>query len=163
MKKSDAVEAGVHNFDFLVGEWNVRNRRLKSRFRGCEEWDEFPAQLRMHTILGGVGNVDETHFPTKGYTGATLRLFNRKSKEWSLYWMTDRDGALTPPVTGRFENGRGEFYGDDEDGGRPIRVRFIWSKITSSSAQWEQAFSLDRGQTWETNWIMEMTRIDVTA
>ena len=48
--------------------------------------------------------------------------------------------------------------GDDEDAGRPIRIRFIWSKITSSSAQWEQAFSLDGGQTWETNWIMEMTR-----
>jgi hypothetical protein len=61
---------------------------------------------------------------------------------------------------GRFENGRGEFYGDDEDRGRPVRVRFIWSKIASSSAQWEQAFSLDQGQTWETNWIMEMTRID---
>ena len=147
-----------HDFDFLVGEWMVRNRRLKSRFSGCEEWDEFPAELRMRPILGGVGNVDETRFPTKGYTGATLRLFNRQSKEWSLYWMTDRDGALLPPVVGRFEDGRGEFYGDDEDAGRPIRIRFIWSKITSSSAQWEQAFSLDGGQTWETNWIMEMTR-----
>jgi hypothetical protein len=125
MKKNTA-EAGVHDFDFLVGEWNVRNRRLKCRF----------------------------------YTGSTLRLFNLQSEEWSLYWMTDRVGALLPPVVGRFENGHGEFYGDDDDAGRPIRVRFIWSKITSSSAQWEQAFSFDQGQTWETNWVMEMTRID---
>ena len=112
----------------------------------------------MRPILGGVGNVDELHFPTKGYTGATLRLFNRVSKEWSLYWATDRDGALQPPVTGSFKKSRGEFYGDDVDEGRPIRVRYVWSKITSSSAQWEQAFSLDQGRTWETNWIMEMTR-----
>ena len=96
----------------------------------------------------------------KGLHGLNATSIQPAIKQWSLYWMTDRDGALLPPVVGRFENGRGEFYGDDEDRGRPVRVRFIWSKITSSSAQWEQAFSLDQGQTWETNWIMEMTRID---
>jgi hypothetical protein len=163
MQIPDTAEAGIHDFDFLIGKWNIRNHRLKFRFSGCDEWDEFPAELTMHTILGGVGNMDEIRFPTKGYTASTLRLFNRQTKEWSLYWVTDRDGALLPPVTGRFENGRGELYGDDVDGGRPIRVRYIWSKITSCSAQWEQAFSLDQGSTWETNWIMEMTRTGKAA
>jgi hypothetical protein len=158
VEKPEAVDAGVRDFDFLVGDWQVRNRRLKSRFVGSNEWDEFPGKAAMHTVLTGVGNLDEIQFPTKGYTGLTLRLYNRHSKEWSLYWATDRDGVLQPPVVGRFENGVGEFYGDDVDGGRPIRVRYVWSKITPSSAEWEQAFSLDQGKTWEVNWIMEMTR-----
>jgi hypothetical protein len=39
---------------------------------------------------------------------------------------------------------------------RQIRVVFIWSAITSSSAHWEQAFSVDGEETWETNWIMDI-------
>ena len=57
--------------------------------------------------------------------------------------------------------------GDDGDrgiqrrggvGGPAIRVVYVWSEITPSSARWEQAFSIDGGETWETNWIMEFKR-----
>jgi hypothetical protein len=34
-------------------------------------------------------------------------------------------------------------------------VRFVWSQIYTPEPRWEQAFSADGGQTWETNWIME--------
>jgi hypothetical protein len=37
-------------------------------------------------------------------------------------------------------------------------VRFTWSGITTPTLRWEQAFSDDGGETWETNWIMEITR-----
>jgi hypothetical protein len=37
--------------------------------------------------------------------------------------------------------------------GKPIRVRFLWRNVTPNSRQWEQAFSVDGGKTWETNWI----------
>jgi len=121
-----------------------------------DEWDEFPGKSTMHLILGGAGNLEQLHFPTKGYTGMTLRLFNPQSKRWSIYWATDRDGVLQPPVVATSRNGRGEFFGDDVDQGRPIRVRYIWTSLTPSDARWEQAFSLDRGQTWETNWIMKL-------
>jgi hypothetical protein len=38
-------------------------------------------------------------------------------------------------------------------------MRFVWSGITDTAARWEQAFSADEGRTWETNWIMTMTRL----
>jgi hypothetical protein len=72
--------------------------------------------------------------------------------------MSSATGTLFPPVRGRFEAGRGDFYGDDEHDGSPIRAHFIWSQITPESARWEQEFSNDGGHTWETNWIMELTR-----
>ena len=45
--------------------------------------------------------------------------------------------------------------GDDTFAGRPIRVRFTWSGVTTRTPRWEQAFSADGGETWETNWVME--------
>lgn len=146
------------DFDFLVGTWEVVNRRLKERLRGSTEWEEFTARSvgRMH--FGGDANMDEIAFPDGTY-GLTVRLFNRERGEWSLYWASSTTGTVFPPVVGRFTDGVGEFYGDDVEGGTPVRVRFIWSGITPTSARWEQAFSVDDGATWEVNWVMEMTRI----
>jgi hypothetical protein len=39
-------------------------------------------------------------------------------------------------------------------------VRFTWSDITKPTLRWEQAFSDDDGESWETNWIMETTRAE---
>ncbi|MGH3401810.1 MAG: hypothetical protein ACRDRJ_04710 [Streptosporangiaceae bacterium] len=103
-------------------------------------------------------NFDEISFPTKGFAGLTLRLYEAESAQWSLYWASKRTGTLFPPVVGRFVDGRGEFYGDDTYDGKDIRARFIWSEITAGSARWEQAFSIDQEQTWVTNWIMDLTR-----
>jgi hypothetical protein len=90
----------------------------------------------------------------------SLRLYNPRTRQWSIYWASNRIDGLEPPVVGSFENGVGVFEGRQELDGRPILVRFTWSSITRSSARWEQAFSPDDGKTWETNWIMTMTRID---
>ena len=53
----------------------------------------------------------------------------------------------------------GIFTGEDVFDGKAIRVEYKWSNITANSARWEQAFSADMGKNWETNWIMEMTRV----
>ena len=62
-------------------------------------------------------------------------------------------------MTGGFAKGVGTFYGEDRHERRAIRVRFVWSRMTQESARWEQAFSADRGASWETNWIMDFTRM----
>ena len=33
--------SGVHDFDFLFGDWQVHHRRLKERLAGSTEWIEF--------------------------------------------------------------------------------------------------------------------------
>lgn len=148
----------VHDFDFFVGDWTFRNRRLKQRWVGSRDWDEFPASLRCESRMGGVVNLDEGVFPTKGWQGMTVRVFNLQEKRWYLYWINSSTGQLFPPVAGGFDGDRGEFYGDDTDEGRPIKVRFRWTRVDDDHARWEQAFSLE-GKEWETNWTMEHTRI----
>lgn len=59
--------------------------------------------------------------------------------------------------------GVGEFLGVDEHNGQQVHVRFRWSGIAANSARWEQAFSEDEGSTWETNWIMDFTRVEETG
>jgi len=148
----------MNDFDFLVGEWTITNRRLRERLAGSDDWEEFASTSVVHNLFDGAANVDEITFPSKGFKGLTLRLFDPEREEWSLYWANSQTGVLFPPVVGRFEGGRGEFYGDDVENRTPVRVRYIWSEITPTWARWEQAFSTDQGKTWETNWIMELTR-----
>ena len=148
----------MNDFDFYTGTWDVTNRRRTDFLDETSEWEEFPAVSRATRHFGGAANFDEIDFPTKGYTGLTLRLYDPEREEWSLYWVSKRDGRLTSPVVGRFTDGRGEFLGDDEYEGKQIRVRFLWTDITATSAHWEQAFSLDGDETWLTNWTMDSTR-----
>jgi hypothetical protein len=150
-----------NDFDFLIGTWKVHHRSLKDRLKGSTEWADFDGDMVSRKILNGLGNMDENilHTKTGPVQAIALRLFNPQSKEWSIYWSTDRTGTLDVPVSGGFKDGRGEFYSQEIFEGRHIYSRFLWSKNTTHSAQWEQAFSSDGGKTWETNWIMEFERV----
>ena len=153
----------MSDFDFLYGTWNVHNRRLRELFVGSDDWYEFEATSWAQPLLGGIGNVDEMDCLSEGFSGATIRLQDQSSGEWSIYWADSTTGRLFPPVVGRFDNGRGDFYGDDEVEGRPIRAHFTWSDVTPESARWQQEFSADGGETWECNWVMEFTRAEPTS
>nr|WSY50344.1 hypothetical protein OG999_09505 [Streptomyces sp. NBC_00886] len=147
-----------HDFDFLHGEWEVANRRLTDFFRPGSDWEEFEGTSRCWPLFDSAANVDEIDMPYLGSKGLTLRLFDRETEQWSLNWSSSRSGKLFPPVTGRFEGGRGEFYGNDTHDGKDVRVRFVWSGVSATGARWEQAFSVDAGETWVTNWTMDFTR-----
>ena len=146
-----------HDFDFLVGRWNVGGRRLRQRLAGSDAWEEYAATSQAWVHLDGCVSVDEIRFHAKGFNGFTLRTLDHAAKHWSIYWINSTSGALFAPVHGGFAGDRGEFYGDDTDDGRPVKVRFVWTKLGRDAARWEQAFSLD-GVAWETNWVMEFSR-----
>ncbi|GAA2306845.1 hypothetical protein GCM10010149_65860 [Nonomuraea roseoviolacea subsp. roseoviolacea] len=148
-----------NDFDFLIGTWDVRNRRLVGRLTGSDQWEEFPGRSTCSRHFDGAANVDEIVFPTMGFSGLTVRIFDPATELWSIYWANSARGVLgLPPVVGRFEGDRGEFHADDEHEGTPVRCRFVWLVQGPDSCRWEQAFSADGEQTWETNWTMDLTR-----
>ena len=156
-----AAHEPSHDFDFFFGRWKVHNRRLKERLADSTEWEEFDALQECRPILGGMGNQDEfvtDMFGDSHFIGITMRLFDPKTRAWSIYWVDNQRVALEPPVLGRFEHGVGTFYGRDEFKGRPILVRFIWT-ADAERPRWEQAFSTDDGHSWEVNWVMTMQRL----
>jgi hypothetical protein len=153
-------EATASDFDFWFGSWDVRNRWLRRRLAGSDDWEEFDATVVARPLLDGVGNEDE--FRTDyagGFIGMSFRFFDPERRRWSIYWADSRrPGELDPPVFGTFSGDVGVFDGEDVNRGRPILVRFTWSGITTPTPRWEQAFSDDGGRTWETNWVMDFTR-----
>jgi hypothetical protein len=152
---------GRHDFDFLHGRWRVHNERLARRLAGSHEWHRFDARCECWPVLDGIGNQDryQARFPDgQPLEGLTLRLFDPATRSWSIYWADSRRGRLDPPVVGRFADGRGRFVGDDLFEGRPIRVAFVWTVVSAHEARWEQAFSDDGGERWETNWRMSFVR-----
>ena len=149
------------DFDFLIGRWHVRHRRLRRRLDRCADWDAFDGTCDARKLLGGLGNVDDNvlELPGGAYRAASLRAFDPLSRTWSIWWLDGRTpDRLGVPVRGSFTDGVGVFLADEEIDDRPIRVRFRWSGITPTEATWEQAFSGDDGASWETNWRMAFTR-----
>jgi hypothetical protein len=149
------------DFDFEIGDWTVRHRRLKERLAGCDEWVEFAGESSTRHVLGGSGNVEDNvlELPEGRYRAIAVRSFDRAAGTWSIWWLDARfPGRLDVPVVGRFVDGTGTFLADDTLNGQPIRIRFTWTATDPQRPRWEQAFSPDGGATWETNWIMEFSR-----
>ncbi len=89
-----------------------------------------------------------------------MRTFDLEKRQWSIYWGSSTTGTLdSVPVVGGFEGNRGEFYAEDRDSGRPIRVLYLWTILDHDHARWEQAFSYDN-QSWETNRRADFSRSD---
>jgi hypothetical protein len=155
-----ARPAAAAGFDFLIGSWQVRHRKLRERLAGSKQWFEFPGSLVVRPILGGLGNIDENVLddPAGRYRASSIRRFDPAAGNWSIYWADERYLGIGDPVVGRFDGDIGRFYGDETLGGRPIRIRFTYEDLEPGRARWSQAFSPDAGQSWETNWIMDFTQ-----
>jgi len=150
----------VRDWNWLIGSWSVRHRRLRDRLAGNTQWDEFSGTCTNWTLMGGRGNVDDNvlDLPSGRYRGVGVRAFDVQTRQWAIWWIDSRKPGIDPPVRGGFADGVGAFIGDDTWKGKPVKVRFRWTQITPTSAHWDQASSADGGATWETNWHMDFTR-----
>jgi hypothetical protein len=150
------------DFDFFTGKWQLHNKKLKSRLSGCNEWIEFESTQEMYKILNGIGNIDNflATFDGQPFEGMSLRLFNPKTRLWSIYWADSNEGKLEPPVVGSFANDIGYFFTSDVFNGSKIIVVFRWDVRDKNNPVWSQAFSNNNGSSWEWNWYMFMTRIN---
>ncbi|MDT7801438.1 MAG: hypothetical protein QOI78_4871 [Actinomycetota bacterium] len=147
---------GQQDFDWEIGTWRSTVRVLAEPLSdSADQWLQFAGTSTVKPLLDRRANTVELE--VAGANGSinalNLRLYEPQAKRWSLTFVNIRDGLLTPAVYGGFHNGAGEFYGDDQLGGHPIKVRFLITRPNPDEARFEQAFSPDGGTTWETNWL----------
>jgi hypothetical protein len=152
------------DFDFLLGQWQVHNRRLRERQASpaCSEWDEFPAMLSLHKALLGLANVERYTANLQGqdYEGMALRLFDPATKLWTIYWISSNAPVMdTHPVVGSFDGDIGRFYARHAHPDGDRIVLYQWDKRDPQRPIWSQAISIDEGQQWEWNWFMDLSTV----
>jgi hypothetical protein len=161
LQQTPAARDGQHDFDFEIGTWKTRLRRLLNPLTGSTNWVEYEGVTVVRKVWNGRANLVElvADGPAGHFEGLSLRLYNPQSRQWSLNFASVNGGVMTQPTIGEFKNGRGEFFSQETLNGRAVFVRFVISDITQNSCRFEQAFSDDGGKTWEVNWIATDTRV----
>lgn len=161
--------SGAHDFDFWLHTWDVVNKRRKvySLYENPEgnqeaEWEEFTGVAGMGTVHCD-GRVMVDHYEGKNpdgrvIKGLNVRTFDPETQEWSLVWLDNYQPADFTPLVGKFQDGVGRFTQVIQLHGKPVHVRYTLDNFTENSLRWRQAFSMDGGETWDTNWIMEFTK-----
>jgi len=166
-----SVHDGLHDFDFLMGHWHAHLRKLVNPLTGSTQWIEYEGTSVMARIWDGRANMEEFKvavIPRDAGTaaaakrpaidGQTLRLYDPATGLWNIWLADAAHGKLAgPPTVGSFRDGRGEFLDAEDFNGRPIVVRYVWTRPTPTTAHMEQSFSPDWGRTWEVNWICDLT------
>jgi hypothetical protein len=152
---------GQHDFDFQIGTWNTHLKRLLHPLSGSDEWAEYEGITTVRKVWDGRANLVELSAdgPAGHFEGLNLRLYNPQSQQWSLNFASSRGGVMSQPTIGRFIDGRGEFYDQEDFEGRAVFVRFVITPLDTDTIRFEQAFSDDGGKTWEVNWVATDTRV----
>ena len=153
--------ARAHDWDWLIGNWDVWHRRLKERLANNHDWQEFGGKSALWLGLGGLATIDDNivDIPSGSYYGLTVRAWDPKTDRWAIWWVDGRNPTvIDPPVLGGFAGENGVFAGPDNFKGTPVTVRFRWLDIHSARPHWDQAMSTDGGKSWETNWENFFTR-----
>jgi hypothetical protein len=115
-----------NDFDYLVGNWNIRNRTLKEPLTGSDEWQTFDATQEFRLILLGLGNFDifHTEFDGKPFEGLTVRLFDPQTRLWTIYWADSNAMKLDDGKVGSFDGDEGDFFGREVVAGKDVIVKF---------------------------------------
>lgn len=152
---------GQHDFDFNFGTWHTHIRRLQRPLTGSDSWIVLDGSVVVRKVWDGRGQLEEIEAdgPNGHWEGLTLFLYNPQAHQWNQNFANSADGTIDRATVGEFKDGRGEFYGQDTFNGRAILVRGIWSDVTPTSHRYEQAFSDDGGQHWQTNFSATLTRV----
>ena len=151
---------GQQDFNWELGNWETKLRRLSKPLSGSQEWLEYTGTTTVTPLMDKRANIVEFDVQGPGgrISGVSLRLYQPATGQWSLHFANLANGSMTEPMQGSFKQGRGTFFGQDTLNGRRIMVRFLIIPVSADQWRFEQAYSADGGKTWEDNWIAVDTR-----
>ncbi|HTL91531.1 MAG TPA: hypothetical protein VL176_04245 [Steroidobacteraceae bacterium] len=159
------VRDGSHDFDFFYGSWVLRCQRLKSPVDTSHDWVKFDATDEARPLPGGLGNEDfaRSSYPTKGFVGMTLRLYDRATGLWRLYWIDTKSshGDAGTPNVGRWQGNVGTFDARITYDGKPAIDRYTWTRLGNRSkiaAHFQESLSFDGGKTWKIFYFNDVIR-----
>jgi len=132
-------DAGYRQFDFWVGEWDVRT------LDGTKVGDS-----RIQRILNDCV-ILETWNPGKGVReGQSFNSYNTTTGKWTQFWV-DAQGSNTQYVDGEYKDNALRFWGHNPDpAGKPVLQRFTFFDLGPDKVRQFQEQSIDDGKNWTT-------------
>lgn len=154
-----AGSAAEHAFDFNLGRWRTRIRAVLNPLSAPGLWSSLQGTHVVNRVWDDWANIGQLE--VDGASGhiedLALRLYDRKTHQWRVYFANSGSGTLDPPMVGDFRDGVGTFVFLNEVEGRTVLVRNVWSDITSRSCRQDWAISADGGKSWVPTWVSRDT------
>jgi hypothetical protein len=149
-----------HDFDFNMGSWKTQIRAVLNPLSAPNVWTNLRGTHTVYRVWGDWADIGqlEVDGPSGHEEDMALRMYDRKTQQWRVYFANSASGTLDPPMIGEFKNGVGTFVFLDEMEGKTVLVRNVWSGITAKSCHQDWAVSADGGKTWVPTWISTDTR-----
>ena len=133
--KACANRPESRQFDFWVGEWEVRNP--KGQLAGTNS---------VQLILGDCV-IAENWTGARGNSGKSFNFYDAGTGKWHQLWVDDRGGVLR--LAGEYRDGAMRFEGETPKGdGKKTLERLTFTALPDGRVRqfWEQ--SVDDGKTW---------------
>lgn len=145
------------DFDFLIGGWQVFNQKLERWFDQSAQWLEFESHHHEKKRLQGEGTIAHHYYTLQNtvYERNVIRSYNAAQDFWKIDRLDGMSSMIMAPLTGTFWNNKGAFVSKGIWNSADILIWVEWTKICNTYACWEQACSIDKGHSWQTNWVME--------
>ena len=154
-----------HGFDFNMGTWKTQIRAALSPLSAPGSWSNLQGTHTVYRLWGGWADIGqlEVDGPRGHVEDLALRLYDRETRQWRVYFANSKSGILEQPMVGEFKDGVGTFIGLQDMDGKTVLTRNVWSGITARSCHQDWAISTDGGKTWVPTWISTDTRSDQRA
>ena len=147
-------------FDFNMGAWKTDIRAAESPLSSPGSWSHLQGTHVVYRVWDDWADIGQLEVAgPRGHSEyMALRLYDRGTRQWRVYFANSASGTLEPPMIGGFKDGAGTFVGLDEMDGKTVLIRNVWSHITATSCHQDWAISVDGGKTWVPTWISSDTR-----
>jgi uncharacterized protein DUF1579 len=136
--------AGPGGLDFWLGEWACSWEGGGGRNRITKELDDRVVVERFESLA------------PERWSGMSMSVYDEASGRWHQTWV-DSVGNYWAFHEGR-EGDRLTFETDEQEEGREVRKRMVFSDVAHDSFAWRWERSSDRGATWEALWTIHYRR-----
>jgi hypothetical protein len=152
---------GAHDFDFDLGVWKTDIVRRLHPLSGSDESIHLTGTVTVRKLWDGRAQVEEIEAdgPKGHWEGMTVFLYDPDAHQWTMNFANGSAGRFNAPLTGSFENGRGELIMQDTLDGRAILVRGVWSEFTPTTHTYQESYSDDGGRTWQVAFTAHKTKM----
>jgi hypothetical protein len=142
---SPCPAAESHQFDFWIGDWEVR------------DMGALAGHNSIRPILDGCV-LQESWSGVSGSAGSSLNFYDPQRRHWRQLWVW-REGT-TLELEGDFRDGKMVLEGDSIGrNGEKQRNRISWSSNADGSVRQHWQISRDGGATWKTEFDGEYRRM----